>query len=179
MRKRITILLILLTVVTAAYAGTKMVYNVTHRGKVTFLSFASGTTTPAATVRTLKTFTAEDAANIFVATKEEWNNAVIRCMSTTDADSTVFDMFTAGDEGHFTRKATLTFTTGTQTAGHSGYEYADTVVITNEKHPTDIVPVSPVGNYIAEVYLDLHDARYVGFSPTTITNAAKIEIVGY
>jgi hypothetical protein len=113
-----------------------------------------------------------------------WNAVVIRCESTTDGDSTVFDMFIRRDNTDdvtdiYTRIGTLTFTTGTSEGYTTNYEMADTLAITNEYWGNDLMEVSPTGNYVAELWVDLAGVREVAFVPTTITNNAKLFITGY
>jgi hypothetical protein len=138
--------------------------------------------TPAVGERDYATFTSSDSNNVIVAVDESWNKVRIRCTSTTDADSTVVDLFFG--EGttstcRFHRVATLTFTTGTQVAETSGHEYADTLVPSNANWLYTAVTVNPTDNYVAEYAVDIGNVSYIGLSPTTITNAAVIEITGY
>ncbi len=113
-----------------------------------------------------------------------WNVVIIRCESTTDGDSTVFDVFIRRDNTDdvtdiYTRIGTLTFTTGTSEGYTTNYEMADTVTISNEYWGNDILAVSPGGEYVAEVYTDIEGVREIAFVPTTVTNNAKLYITGY
>lgn len=141
-------------------------------------TFASATTTPNATHRTAAAFIA-DAKNVAFEIPAKWNTITIRCSSTTDGDSSVFDIFLMkGETDHFSRIGTLTFTTGSQTATASGYVFADTLAETNEKWHKASSELSPVGNYIAEWMVDHLGSFKVGVSPTTITNTAILDIIG-
>lgn len=193
-RKLLTILTVVLLFVGVAYA-VRGVYSVSASGLKTnpgqlytarndwsrTAVLDSNTTTPAVAARDYTNFVA-DANNAVVAVDESWNKIRIRCTSTTEADITVIDVFFG--EGttstcRFNRIATLTFTTGTQTAPTSGSEYADTLTETNDNWMYDAVIKSPTGNYIAEYIVDLGNVTYIGISPTTITNAAVIEVTGF
>jgi len=141
-------------------------------------TFASATTTPNSTNRTAALFVA-DAKNVTFEIPAKWNAIKIRCSSTTDGDSSVFDIFLMnGETDHFTRIGTLTFTTGTQTATASGYEFADTLAESNAKWHKLSSKLSPEGNYIAEYMIDVIGSFKVGVSPTTITNTAILDITG-
>jgi len=150
-------------------------------------ALTTGVTTPGVTARTAATFNVTDPNNLVVKMGEGWNGVRIRVSSTTDADSTVIDIFYMDDEaeavtlasGHFSRLATTTWTTGTQTGTVSGQEYADTLVVTNENWAPSPGTISPTGNYIAEYRFDAQGAHYIGFCGTTVTNAATVEIKGF
>ncbi len=148
-------------------------------GWSTIDTIASGTTTPTSTNRTAALFVSSDAKNSTFEVKSGWNNITLRLSSTTEGDTSVTDIFAMrGTADHFTRIATLTWTTGTQTSSTSGEEFADTVVETNRFWHTTPSPVSPTGNYIAEWSVDFKGGGTIGISPTTITNAATIQITG-
>ena len=150
-------------------------------------TFTGSTTTPNQVNRTAALFVA-DPCNVAFEVKSGWNGVRIRLSSTTDGDSTVTDVFfrqgesaqTAAANGfHFTRIATLTWTTGTQTGTKSGEEFADTVAESNAQWHKTGSAVSPTGNYIAEYSIDALGAGTIGFSPTTQTNDATIYVTGY
>ena len=140
---------------------------------------ATGTTTPTSTNRTAALFDVTDTANSTFEIKSGWNSITLRLSSTTEGDTSVTDVFyMRGTADHFTRIITLTWTTGTQTSSTSGEEFADTVVESNRFWHTTPSPVSPTGNYIAEWSADFKGGGTIGISPTTITNAATIQITG-
>ena len=146
----------------------------------TLETFAAGTTTPGVTARTYATFDVSDTNNAIYTIPPEWNAIRLRCSSTTDGDSSVFDIFLMnGLTDHYNRVATLTFTTGTQSATTSGHEYADTVAESNTNWHKSASTMSPTGNYIAEWALDVMGSRRIGISPTTITHTAVLEITGF
>lgn len=149
---------------------------------VTAGAFSDSATTPADVNRTAALFTSEDANNVVYTIDPSWNKVVFRCSSTTDSDSTVFDIFImdgATDDAtdHYNRIGTLTFTTGTQTSSTATYEFADTCVASNDQYGFNVI--SPTGNYIAIAEVDVKGARFIGICPTTVTNAAILEIRGY
>lgn len=144
----------------------------------TFAAAAAEPTTPDATHRTAAAMAAVSKVVIYTI-RPEWNAVELRCSSTTDADTTVFDVFVArGASDHYTRIATLTFTTGTQTAG-TGYLFADTLVESNHQWHTTASVVSPTGEYIASYAIDTCGYSRIAFVPTTLTNNAVLEITGY
>jgi len=146
----------------------------------TFLAAGDEPTTPNQANRTAALMAAVSKVQIFTV-PSQWNKVYIRCLSTTDGDSTVFDVFTSrGASDHYTRVVTLTFTTGTQTSGTSGSEFADTCVAsnnTNTLHKASTL-TNPTGNYIAEYGMTLNGCDHIAFVPTTITNNAALEISG-
>ena len=150
----------------------------------TAATVTTGVTTPNATNRTGALFSVTDPNNVTYTLKRGWNGIRLRLSSTTEEDTTVIDVFLKNDAhstttDHFNRIATLTWTTGAQTATTSGYEYADTLVETNGNwHKTRSV-LSPTGDYIAEWAIDSLGSGVIGFSPTTVTHTAVIEITGF
>ena len=141
-------------------------------------TFTAGTTTPGVTARTAANFIL-DANNVTYDIKSGWNAIRLRLSTTTDADSTVVDVFFMNGTDHFNRVATLTWTTGTQTSSTSGQEYADTVAESNGNWHKSASTKSPTGNYIAEWAIDVAGSTTIGISPTTFANATTIEITGY
>lgn len=143
-------------------------------------AFTASATTPTSTNRTAALFLSSDANNVSYGIDTKWNVVRIRCSSTTDGDTSVFDVFLMnGDNDHYNRVATLTFTTGGQTATTSGHEYADTLVESNANWHKTASTMSPTGNYIAEWAVDICGSKKIGICPTTITNAAVLEITGF
>lgn len=151
-------------------------------------TWTASSTTPGPTNRTYARFTSQDAKNVTINIPPQWNGIRVRLASTTDGDSTVTDMFLADPNsdaptptiGDFTRKITLTWTTGTQTCSEaSGYEWADTVAASNEAKSGEWEIESPTGNYIAEARVDAKGAIRIGVSTTTLTNNAKMYVKGY
>lgn len=196
MRRKLTLLIVLCVIfvgiltiqhVQAVADGIGRGGGLSHKlftlqdGWFTLDTMAAGTTTPNQANRTAALFVG-DAANSTFAIKSGWNGVRLRLSSTTDGDTSVTDVFFMnGTADHFSRVATLTWTTGTQTSSTSGQEFADTVVIsnnTNTWHKTQSA-VSPTGNYIAEWSVDVLGSGTIGISPTTITNAATLEITGF
>jgi len=147
----------------------------------TFLAASDEPTTPNQANRTFALMAAVSKVQVFTI-PASWNAIILRNNSTTDGDTTVYDMFLMrGTSDHYSRVCTLTWMTGTQTSGTSGSEFADTLVVsnnTNTFHNAGIV-VSPTGNYIAEYSLDVAGCTSVAFVPTTITNNAILEISGW
>lgn len=142
-------------------------------------TFSAGTTTPGVTARTAANFIL-DANNVTYEIKSGWNAIRLRLSTTTDADSTVMDVFFMnGVSDHFNRVSTLTWTTGTQTSSTSGQEYADTVAESNGNWHKSASTKSPTGNYIAEWAIDVAGTTTIGISPTTFANNTTIEITGY
>ena len=140
--------------------------------------FATGVSSPDASHRTLATIVSDP--NIITGEVDErWGVLVFRNLSTTDGDATVYDLYTADGDGIMAFRATLTFTTGTQASAYSTYEYADTLVVTSENIAGNTKTLSPVGNNIAEYYMDAGGASDYAIVPKTITHAAKLLIRGY
>lgn len=143
-------------------------------------TFSAGATTPANSARTAATFNVTDPNNIIYEIKPGWNGVRIRLSTTTDADSTVTDVFLMSSvSDHYNRVSTLTWTTGTQTSTTSGQEYADTVAETNANWHKAASVMSPTGNYIAEWSIDVMGSKMIGLCPTTYANATTVEITGY
>ena len=110
---------------------------------------------------------------------DDWSAIKLTNSSTTDADSTVYDLYVAEVNGDFTRVCTLTFTTGTgSNSKKSGYEYADTLVVSNYFWYKAKLVSSPVGNYISLFSFDVYGAAYIALVPTTLTNNSYVEIAG-
>jgi len=145
----------------------------------TFLAAGSEPSTPNQVNRTAALMAAVSKVQIFTI-PPAWNKVFLRCLSTTDGDSTVFDVFLSRGTDLYTRVCTLTYTTGTQTSGTSGSEFADTCAVTNNTNTLHVAStlVTPTGNYIAEYGLTVCGNDKVAFVPTTITNDAALEICG-
>lgn len=191
MKKCLTWILVIMLFATAAWAanysynkaGKKVEPGQLHTGQygwATLGTFTTSTTTPGVTKRTTAQFVVNDANNVIYTIPSAYNRIRLRCSSTTDGDSSVFDVFLMnGTSDHYNRVATLTFITGTQTAGTSGYEFADTLAETNSNWHKSAAVMSPTGNYIAEYSIDVLGSAKIGISPTTITHTAILEITGY
>ncbi len=164
-------------------AGTKVEPGQVHTLQdnwETLGTFTTTATTPTATNRTATLFTSSDANNVAFTIPTGWNGIRIRCSSTNDGDTSVFDVFLMNSlTDHYNRIATLTFTTGGQTATTSGHEYADTLAATNTNWYKAALGMSPTGNYIAEWMVDVCGSQRIGICPTTITNVAVLEITGF
>jgi len=79
----------------------------------------------------------------------------IRWRGGSDGDSNVHTLYAMrGNSDHYTRIATLTLLTGTQTDGT--YLFVDTVTKTNEKWTDAIEVVSDAANGIAHITLNTH-----------------------
>lgn len=147
----------------------------------TFSATTAEPTTPNQANRTFALMAAVSKVQVFTI-PASWNAIILRNNSTTDGDTTVYDVFLMrGTSDHYSRVCTQTWTTGTQTSGTSGSEFADTLVLTNNTntfHNAGIV-VSPEGNYIAEYSLDVAGCTSIAFVPTTLTNDAVLEISGW
>ena len=190
MKKYILIIILLVATVAFAVQGFRPVnkagqsvepgqLHTYQDGWNTVGSFAAATTTRAVDVRDYTNFVA-DGNNAVYRIESGWNKIRVRCSSTTDADSTVIDVFLMnGASDYFNRVATLTFTTGTQTAGTSGYEFADGCAESNANWHNSGSVMNPGGNYVAEWAIDHCGSTYIGFCPTTITHTAILEITGY
>jgi len=154
-----------------------------HTGQyswATLGTFTMTTATPSVTNRTAALFAVNDTNNVVYTIPSAYNRIRLRCSSTTDGDSSVFDVYLMNSASdHYNRVATLTFTTGTQTAGTLGYEFADTLVETNSNWHKTASVMSPTGNFIAEYAIDVLGSAKIGINPTTITNTAIVEISGY
>lgn len=192
MKKHRLILLLILLAVTTCYA-IDGVYTYMTDGKTRVNpgekqtiqdtcyqagTFTTGTTTPDSSHRKYSTFAA-DANNVIYPLNGRWNVIQIRNMSTTDGDTTVYDVYIAKKDGIFRRISTLTFTTGTQLSNYSGYEYADTLTAANADWHKSASALSPGSDSVAEWAIDVMGASYIGISPTTVTHIAKLEISGY
>lgn len=143
--------------------------------------FTTATTTPDPNHRTASTFTS-DANNATKEIPSKWNQIRLRCLSQNDGDDSVFDIFLMnGTDDHYTRIATLSWVNGLQTSSVSGYEFADTLVVTNHTncwHTTGST-VNPGGNYIAEWSVDVLGSKMIGVSPTTIDSNSIFQITGF
>lgn len=193
-RKQIAASLLLVLFSVTALWAIEAVYTVDNGGNIvmpasctdqstwvsagTFLAAGAEPTTPNQANRTYALFAAVSKVQIYTV-PPKWNSVLLRAGTTTDADSTVFDVFvTRGTADHWTRVCTLTFTTGTQTSGTTGSEFCDTVVVSNETWLAAVNPLSPTGNYIAMVEMDVRGFDRIGFVPTTLATDTFIEITG-
>jgi hypothetical protein len=91
-----------------------------------------------------------------------------------DADTVVvYAMRGASD--HYTRIATLTLTTGTQTDGT--YNFKDTIAVANEMwgNADDMVEISDAANGIAKLILNILGYSHFLFIATTL-NSTKLNI---
>jgi len=164
------------------YGGTVNSYQlVTKQDKWYSVGlFEESATTPDATNRTVALFTATDANNLTYVIKPSWSVIKLRCSGWDDGDDFVFDVFFANSSSdHFTRVATLTWKTGTQTSATTSYEFADTLTESNAQWHTTASAVSPEGNYIAEWAVGTGGSKMIGFCPTTNDSNAVLEITGY
>lgn len=88
----------------------------------------------------------------------------------TDGQTAVVNLYAMrGTNDHYTRIATLTLTTGTQTDGT--YLFIDTITIANEKWIDDIVAVSDGADGIAQLALNTHGYTKFLFIATTLNPA--------
>ena len=88
----------------------------------------------------------------------------------TDGQTTTMVLYAMrGDNDHYTRIATLTLTTGTQTDGT--YLFIDTIGVANEKWSDDIAEVSDAADGIAHLGLNTHGYKKFLFIATTLNPA--------
>lgn len=145
----------------------------------TFLAAGAEPTTPDATNRTTTLFAAVSKVQIYTI-PPYWNVVQLREGSTTNNEVNVYDVFLKrGATDHWFRIGTFTYTTGQQTSGTSGSEFADTLVVSNEKWLSPINVLSPTGDYIAIAEIDVRGCTAIGFVPTTLANNAFVEITGF
>ncbi|GAG12617.1 unnamed protein product, partial [marine sediment metagenome] len=115
-----------------------------------------------------------------------WNSIRLRAIGITN-DGTYTVQVYAGTLGDGNRDADSTaadcelayigqfaFVVGTQVSTTSTYEIADTVVFTTSDWIKTVTPVSPTGNRVAEVMLDLAGADVVVIVPTVASADAKL-----
>lgn len=143
--------------------------------------YTAGVAAPAVTARTK---TGMEATYNWMYIDPAWNYISLRNSSTTDGDSTVYNIYVADLTGDYVYVDTLTFTTGTQTnSKKTGYEFADTLTVTgasaNGYWPTSETTCSPTGEYVATYTIDRLWARKIAIVPTTVTNSAYLEIIGF
>jgi hypothetical protein len=109
-----------------------------------------------------------------------WNTVTLRCRGSTENHVNVFDVFLVRSRGDtFTRVATLTFTAGATSVAGSKTLLSDTVVVSNEKWFSPLNALSPTGDYIAMVEIDVRGFYKIGFVPTTLAGDAYIDIMGF
>jgi hypothetical protein len=134
---------------------------------------AGSNTTPAATARDKATV--EALSNICkIAFPDGTCGAEFRFES-NDSNNTSIILDLMGrraDDNYYTRLATVTLTVGQQTA-RTGYTFVDTVVVSNEYFNQEIKAVSPAGDYIGRLLMNLRGYRDLVFLATTITGSTK------
>ena len=80
-----------------------------------------------------------------------------------------------GDDDHYTRIATITLTTGTQTDGT--YLFIDTISTANEKWTDTIEEVSDAADGIAHVALNTHGYKNFVLLGTTVNSTLYVDVV--
>lgn len=78
-------------------------------------------------------------------------------------------------KGYYTRIATLTLTVGQQTA-NTGYAFIDTVVVSNESFNQEIEAVSPAGDYIGRLLMNLRGYSKLAIVATTLTSEKTVYV---
>lgn len=98
----------------------------------------------------------------------------LRWRGGSDGDSNTHVLYGMRGTDHYTRIATLTLTTGTQTDGT--YLFVDTIAIANEKWTDDIVEVSDEANGIAHLVLNTHGYTDFLLLGTTVNSTLYIDM---
>jgi hypothetical protein len=83
-------------------------------------------------------------------------------------------MVMASDTDHYTRAATLSFTTGLQTSPISGEEFSDLITPSNEKWHGTPKNNSAADDYIGEYSVDVFGIKKIKIIPTTIVTSSSI-----
>jgi len=168
-KKILTIILVMAAIV--SFAATSLSTKQSGwalRGTVT-----AGITTPGVTARDAVSVEALSGALIDVMPTDV--AIILRASGATDDTVNIYDiMIMASESDHYTRAATLSFTTGTQTSPVTGEEFADLITATNEKWHSDPKNVSGSDNYIGEYSIDLYGIKKVKIIPTTIVTSSSI-----
>lgn len=76
---------------------------------------------------------------------------------------------------YYNRAGTATVTAGQQVAD-TGYTFCDTVVVSNVGTNQEIKAVSPTGDYIGELLMNLEGISKIAFIGTTLTGAKILDI---
>jgi hypothetical protein len=143
------------------------------RGTVT-----AGITTPAATARDAASV--EALAGIFIELMPGQNAMGLRASGATDNSANIYDvLFMRGENDHYDRAMTLTFTTGTQTSPVADEEFADLITVSNKKTLQSVLlNASASDDYIGTIQLDVFGATKVALIPTTIVTSSSIWYYG-
>jgi hypothetical protein len=186
MKKRLTIMLLLLTLLTVSHAAT--VPDATRPGTPSisgqwqWMPCGSGTAKGVYAAAATEPNSVECTAAYFEANfqtftvPEKWTYLYWRNASTTDADTTEYLIYFS-DGGDYLPAFKLTFTTGTlANSNKAGSEFSDTLVAV--EYLTSGVTKNPGSNYCAMYWCDRLWAKKIGIVPVTVTNAAYLEIVG-
>lgn len=142
-------------------------------------SLSTAVTTPAATARSAAKI--EVLANIVVWQVPKHVASVRFRFRTTIANNStgVVDLLTvrqrADLQDDYTRAGTATVTAGLQTAD-AGYTYCDTVVVSNVGTNQEIKAVSPTGDYIGELLMNVEGISKIAFVGTTLTGSKILDI---
>jgi hypothetical protein len=144
-------------------------YNWLNRGNISVAGSALTTDKSAATVHAL-------TATTFIRIKVDDGTVALdlRWRGGSDGDSNVQNLYAMrGDGDHYTRIATLTFVTGTQTDGT--YLFVDTITITNEKWADAIEVISDAANGIAHISLNTHGYKNFVLLGTTVASTLYVD----
>ena len=170
MKKKITTLVLVIAAI-VAFGATSLSTKQSGwalRGTVT-----TGITTPAVTVRDASSV--EALAGVFIDVMPTDNAIVFRASGATDNTINIYDvMVMASNADHYTRAATLSFTTGTQTSPVSGEEFADLITASNEKWHGTPKNNSAADDYIGEYSIDVYGIKKIAVIPTTIVTSSSI-----
>ncbi len=123
----------------------------------------------------------EALANISIWEPDQGLPSVRFRFRTTIANNSdgVFDMMTvrqnADAQDYYNRAATITVTAGQQVA-NSGYTFGDTVVVSNVGTNQEIKAVSPTGDYIGELLMNLEGVKKIAFIGTALAGSKILDI---
>jgi len=150
-----------------------MEYSEVHVSQMDWYNIGNLTTVQAALTTDKSADTVHALTSTGIALLRVENGAVahnFRFRGGTDGQTTVVNLYAMrGTRDHYTRIATLTLTTGTQTDGT--YLFIDTIGVSNEKWVDDIVEVSDGANGIAQLSLNTHGHTRFLFIATTLNPA--------
>ncbi len=145
-------------------------YEWQNKGNISVAGSALTTDKSAATVHALTatTFVRIQIDDGVVAFNIRWRGG-------SDGDSNVHVLYAMrGDDDHYTRIATITLTTGTQTDGT--YLFVDTIVITNEKWTDTIELISDGTNGIAHITFNTHGYKNFVLLGTTVNSTLYVDV---
>ena len=128
----------------------------------------------------------DDKISIFKVTNgplSKGNALLVRCVGITNNQVCTYNVHAGtlgkGADCALTLLGTLSFTIGTQVSEYSGYEYADTLTVTEGDSTSDWNSESPLNERIAEGMIDLQGADILVFVPTAAGCDCRILIKCY